>query len=89
MSAPRPSRRIGWTRKSEKGETHSSYNDFFEVFDVPRLSAARYEEHVAKLDNRPGFIDVFRPGVISSRRADRALSISMRSSSADARAASS
>ena len=64
MSAPRPFRRIGWTRKSEKGETHSSHNDFFEVFDVPRLSAARYEEHVAKLDNRPGFIDLFRPGVL-------------------------
>ena len=64
MSAPRPLPRIGWTRKYEKGETQSFYNSFFEVFDVPRRSAARCEEHVAKLDNRPGFIDLFRPGVL-------------------------
>ena len=48
----------------EKGETQSFYNDFFEVFDVRRRSVARYEEHVAKLDNRPGFIDLFWPGVL-------------------------
>ena len=41
----------------EKGETQSFYNDFFEVFDVQRRSVARYEEHVAKLDNGRGFID--------------------------------
>ena len=34
----------------EKGETQSFYNDFFEVFDVRRRSVARYEEHVAKLE---------------------------------------
>ena len=48
----------------EKGETHSFYNEFFEVFDVRRRSVARYEEHVAKLDNRSGFIDLFWPGVL-------------------------
>ena len=49
----------------EKGETHSFYNDFFEVFDVRRRTVARYEEHVAKLDNRAGFIDLlFSPGVL-------------------------
>ncbi len=48
----------------EKGETQSFYNDFFEVFDVQRRSVARYEEHVAKLDNRSGFIDLFWPGVL-------------------------
>ena len=48
----------------EKGETQSFYNDFFEVFDVRRRSVARYEEHVAKLDNRSGFIDLFWPGVL-------------------------
>ena len=64
MSKPRPSPRIGWTRKYEKGETQRFCNGLFEVFDVPRRSAARYEEHVAKLANRPGFIDLFRPGVL-------------------------
>ncbi len=46
----------------EKGETQSFYNDFFKVFGVKRRSVARYEEHVEKLDNRSGFIDLFWPG---------------------------
>ena len=48
----------------EKGETQSFYNDFFQVFGVERRSVARYEEHVAKLDNRSGYIDLFWPGVL-------------------------
>ena len=48
----------------EKGETQSFYNDFFEVFGVRRRSVARYEERVAKLNNRSGFIDLFWPGVL-------------------------
>lgn len=48
----------------EKGETQSFYNDFFEVFGVQRRSVARYEQHVGKLDNRHGFIDLFWPRVL-------------------------
>ena len=48
----------------EKGETQSFYNAFFEVFGVRRQSVARYEQHVAKLDNRSGFIDLFWPKVL-------------------------
>ena len=48
----------------EKGETQSFYNEFFEVFGVRRRRVARYEEHVAKLDDRSGFIDLFWPGVL-------------------------
>ena len=48
----------------EKGETQSFYNEFFEVFGVRRRTVARYEEHVEKLDNRSGFIDLFWPGVL-------------------------
>ena len=48
----------------EKGETQSFYNEFFEVFGVRRRTVARYEEHVAKLGNRSGFIDLFWPGVL-------------------------
>ncbi len=48
----------------EKGETQSFYNEFFEIFAVKRRNVARYEEHVAKLDNRSGFIDLFWPGVL-------------------------
>ena len=48
----------------EKGETQSFYNEFFEVFGVRRRAVARYEEHVRKLDDRSGFIDLFWPGVL-------------------------
>ena len=48
----------------EKGQTQSFYNDFFNTFGVKRSSVARYEEHVRKLDNRSGFIDLFWPGVL-------------------------
>ena len=48
----------------EKGETQSFYNDFFQIFGVERRSVARYEEHVARLDNRSGYIDLFWPGVL-------------------------
>ena len=48
----------------EKGETQSFYNEFFEIFGVRRRTVARYEAHIAKLDNRSGFIDLFWPGVL-------------------------
>ena len=48
----------------ESSETQSFYNDFFEVFGVKRRTVARYEQHVKKLDNRSGFIDLFWPGVL-------------------------
>ena len=52
-----------WTDAAyEKGETQSFYNDFFEVFGVRRRTVARYEEHVEKLDNSHGFIELFWPG---------------------------
>ena len=44
----------------EKGETQSFYN----AFGVRRRNVTRYEAHVAKLDNRSGFIDLFWPGVL-------------------------
>ena len=45
----------------ERGEAQSFYNAFFEVFGVERRSVARYEEHVTKLDNSHGWIDLFWP----------------------------
>lgn len=48
----------------EKGETQSFYNDFFRIFGVRRRTVARYEEHVKKLDDRSGFIDLFWPRVL-------------------------
>lgn len=48
----------------EKGETQTFYNDFFAIFGVERRSVARYEEHVKKLNDRSGFIDLFWPKVL-------------------------
>ena len=48
----------------EKGETQSFYNEFFEIFGVRRRTVARYEEHVKRLDDSAGWIDLFWPGVL-------------------------
>ena len=45
----------------EKGETQTFYNEFFDVFGISRQTVARYEQHVKKLDNSSGFIDLFWP----------------------------
>ena len=51
----------GGLREGRDAELH---NDFFQIFGVERRTVARYEAHVAKLDNRSGFIDLFWPGVL-------------------------
>ena len=48
----------------EKGETQTFYNEFFNIFGVERRQVARYEEHVRKLNNKSGFIDLFWPKVL-------------------------
>lgn len=48
----------------EKGETQTFYNDFFEIFGVPRRSVARYEEHVKLQGGGGGFVDLLWPGVL-------------------------
>ena len=48
----------------EKGETQSFYNEFFQICGVRRRNVARYEEHVTKLIDSQGFIDLFWPGVL-------------------------
>ncbi|MDP4026616.1 class I SAM-dependent DNA methyltransferase [Methylobacterium sp. NEAU 140] len=48
----------------EKGETHSFYNDLFEVFGVKRRKVASFEEPVKLLGAKRGFIDLFWKGVL-------------------------
>ena len=64
----------------EKGETQSFYNEFFDIFGVRRRTVARYEEHVRRLDNTYGFIDLFWPGVllVEQKSAGRDLAIARR-----------
>ncbi|MCY4312490.1 MAG: class I SAM-dependent DNA methyltransferase, partial [Gammaproteobacteria bacterium] len=59
----------------EKGETQSFYNDFFHVFGIQRRSVARYEQHVVKIDDRSGYIDLFWPGelIVEQKSAGRDL----------------
>lgn len=48
----------------EKGESQTFYNEFFGIFNIKRRSVARFEEHVRKLDNKSGFIDLLWPKVL-------------------------
>jgi hypothetical protein len=48
----------------ERGESQTFYNEFFEVFGVPRRRVATFEEPVKRLGNRRGFIDLFWKGVL-------------------------
>ena len=59
----------------EKGETQSFYDEFFHVFGRRRRTVARFEQHVAKLDNSSGYIDLFWPGelIVEQKSAGRDL----------------
>lgn len=48
----------------EKGETQTFYNEFFQIFGIKRRQVARFEEHIRKLDDKAGFIDLFWPRVL-------------------------
>jgi len=48
----------------EKGESQTFYNEFFGIFNIKRRSVARFEEHVRKLDNKSGFVDLLWPKVL-------------------------
>ncbi len=48
----------------ERGETHSFYNAFFDVFGVPRRQVASFEKRVQLGPAAGGFIDLFWPGTL-------------------------
>ena len=48
----------------ERGDTHTFYNEFFEIFGVKRRKVASFEEPVKKLGDKQGFIDLFWKGVL-------------------------
>ena len=68
----------------EKGETQSFYNEFFQIFGVRRRTVARYEEHVRRLDDTSGFIDLFWPGVllVEQKSAGRDLAVARKQAGA-------
>jgi len=54
-----------WKDESrERAEAQSFWNDFFEVFGVPRKRVATFDEPVKKSDGRDGFIDLLWRGTL-------------------------
>ncbi len=49
---------------SEKSESQSFWNEFFNVFGISRRRVATFEESIKKLNNKQGFIDLLWKGVI-------------------------
>lgn len=60
----------------EKGETQTFYNEFFQIFDVPRRRVASYEEPVKRLGDRRGFIDLFWKGTLLVEQKSAGLDLS-------------
>jgi hypothetical protein len=63
------SRAIAFTNEwkdeeSEDAEAKSFWDDFFNVFGISRRRVATFEEHVKKIDNNHGFIDLLWKGII-------------------------
>lgn len=48
--------------RNEKGEAHSFWDRFFEVFGLQRIRYANYEARVKRDGNRQGFIDLLWKG---------------------------
>jgi len=54
-----------WTGvKREQAEKQTFWNEFFNVFGVPRRAVASFEEPVRKISGDYGFIDLFWPGKV-------------------------
>ncbi len=54
-----------WKGESrERGETHTFYEDFFQIFGIRRRRFAIYEKRVDLLRQKHGFIDLFWPSVL-------------------------
>jgi hypothetical protein len=52
-----------WAHETdEKGEAHSFWDEFLQIFQIRRRQFARHEARAKRSDNRRGFIDLFWPG---------------------------
>jgi hypothetical protein len=53
-----------WTGvKREQAEKQTFWNEFFNVFGVPRRVVASFEEPVKSISGDYGYIDLFWPGI--------------------------
>jgi len=48
----------------EKSDSQSFWNDFFNIFEISRRRVAVFENHVKKLNDKNGFIDLFWQGTL-------------------------
>jgi hypothetical protein len=54
-----------WTgAKREQAEKQTFWNEFFDVFGVPRRAVASFEEPVQRISGDYGYIDLFWPGKV-------------------------
>lgn len=60
---------------SERSESQSFWNDFFNVFGISRRRVASFEEPVRNLDDNYGFIDLFWKGTILVEHKSRGRSL--------------
>jgi hypothetical protein len=50
--------------KSERGESQTFWNEFFEVFGMRRRAVASFEEPVRQISGKYGWIDLFWKGML-------------------------
>lgn len=60
---------------SENAEAKSFWDAFFLVFGVTRRRIASFEAHVKKANGKPGFIDLFWPGMLVAEHKSRGKSL--------------
>ena len=60
---------------SEKAESQSFWNDFFNVFGISRRRVASFEQPIKKADNKQGFIDLLWKGTILIEHKSRGKSL--------------
>ena len=60
---------------SEDAEAKSFWDDFFNVFGISRRRVASFEEHVKKLGDNQGFIDLFWKGLLIVEHKSRGKSL--------------
>ena len=57
--------------ESERAESQTFWNEFFDVFGIKRRRVAIFEQKVAKLGNTSGRIDLFWPGTLLAEHKSR------------------
>lgn len=60
---------------SEDAESKSFWDSFFNVFGITRKRLASFEQHVKKLNNKDGWIDLFWPGTLIVEHKSRGLDL--------------